>query len=186
MVRSVPSVLSNGVVVTTTDAASVDVERLYRANWHSLVRLAALLVDEVTAAEDVVQEAFIGLHRRSSALRTPDAALGYLRTSIVNGSRSALRHRQVARRHLSVVARDEVGRTVDAADHNLLIAAEHAELMAALRQLPRRQREVLTLRYWGQLSERDVAETLGVSVGTVKSTASRALDKLESLMGERR
>lgn len=172
--------------MVTTDTAPVNLEGLYRENWHTLVRLAALLVDDVSAAEDVVQEAFIGLHRRSSALRTPDAALGYLRTSIVNGSRSALRRRQVARRHLAAVGRDELGRVTESADHHLLIAAEHTELMQALRTLPRRQREVLTLRYWGRLSEKELAETLGVSVGTVKSTASRGLDMLEKLMGDHR
>lgn len=172
--------------MVTAETAPLDLEGLYRANWHGLVRLAALLVGDVAAAEDIVQEAFVGLHRRSSALRNPDAAIGYLRTSIVNGSRSALRRRQLARRHLSAVARDEADRVADSADRNLLIAAEHAELAHALHRLPRRQREVLTLRYWGRLSEREIATTLGVSVGTVKSTASRALDLLESLMGDHR
>jgi len=104
----------------------------------------------------------------------------------VNGSRSALRRRQVARRRLTSIAYTESGRVADSADQGLLIAAEHAELMHALQQLPRRQREVLTLRYWGRLSEKELAEAMGISVGTVKSTASRALDTLEKLMGDHR
>ena len=101
-----------------------------------------------------------------------DAALSYLRTSVVNGARSRLRHRKVVRRHLSVAGPLEPV-DVPAADQGVIVATEHAALITALRALPRRQREVLVLRYWHGLSEREIATTLSVSVGTVKSSASR-------------
>jgi len=68
------------------------------------------------------------------------------------------------------------------ADDAVMLAEEHREVMAALRRLPRRQREVLVLRYWSELSEVQIAQTLGISAGAVKSTASRGLDALERLI----
>jgi RNA polymerase sigma-70 factor (sigma-E family) len=169
--------------VSIANVIPVDVEELYRAQWHAMVRLAALLVDDVGSAEDVVQDAFIGLHRRAGQLRSADAALAYLRTSIVNGSRSVLRRRQVARRHLRLVQAQPGVQVVAPADQPLIVADENRELIAAVRLLPRRQREVLILKYWSHLSDAEIAANLGVSVSTVKSTASRGIDALESRLG---
>lgn len=157
-------------------ASRVGFEELYAAQWRNMVRLAVLLVDDRSAAEDVVQEAFVGVYRRPP--RDPDAVVAYLRACVVNGARSALRRRATAPKHVS-------GRGVVVTDHPddvLPIAAEHADLIAALRQLPRRQREVLVLRYWSRLSEAEIAAALGVSLGTVKSTARRGLQALETIM----
>jgi RNA polymerase sigma-70 factor (sigma-E family) len=169
--------------VSIANVIPVDVEELYRAQWHAMVRLAALLVDDVGSAEDVVQDAFIGLHRRAGQLRSADAALAYLRTSIVNGLRSVLRRRQVARRHLRLVQAQPGVQVVAPADQPLIVADENRELIAAVRLLPRRQREVLILKYWSHLSDAEIAANLGVSVSTVKSTASRGIDALESRLG---
>jgi RNA polymerase sigma-70 factor (sigma-E family) len=166
--------------VESTPSTLLDLDALYTKQWRPMVRLALLLVDDVGSAEDVVQDAFVSMHRRPP--RDADAAIAYLRTSVVNGARSVVRRRIVARKNLADLDRGYV----EAADHALLVAAEHAEVIAALRRLPRRQREVLVLRYWGRLSEAEIAQTLGVSTGTVKSTASRALDVLESMLGESR
>ena len=163
----------------------VDIATLYDAHWHAMVRLAVLLVDDRAEAEDVVQDAFLALQRRARHLRHATAAVGYLRTSVVNGARSRLRRRLVARRHLAERSPHltELEQTTHGADHEVLVAAQHAEMIDALRDLPRRQREVLCLRYWCGLSEAEIAETLGISKGTVKSTASRGLDALEQKLG---
>jgi RNA polymerase sigma-70 factor (sigma-E family) len=159
----------------------VDVQLLYRAHWRYLVRLAVLLVDDVTSAEDVVQDAFVALHRKADTLRDPDAALGYLRTSVLNLSRSVIRRRQVARKHLKVAEPEATA----AADHDVLLRDEHRAALAAVRSLPARQSEVLVLRYWAGLSEREIAETLGISAGSVKSAASRGMATLQKrLRGE--
>lgn len=153
-----------------------DVESLYAAHRLPLVRLALLLVDQQQLAEEVVQDAFAGLVARGP-LRDPDAALGYLRTAVVNRSRSVLRRRRTARAH--VPRRDLV--PVDPADRAVL-AEEHREVLAALDTLAPRQREVVVLRYWSGLSEAQIAATLGISRGAVKSTASRALRALETTL----
>jgi RNA polymerase sigma-70 factor (sigma-E family) len=167
------------VEIGTVDG--LDLESLYATQWTRLVRLAVLLVDDVGLAEDVVQDAFISLHRHQANLRSTAAAAGYLRTSVVNGARTQLRRRLMSRRHLVTLA--DRASTVEGADAAVILTEQSQELLAQLRRLPRRQREVLVLRYWAHLSETEIAETLGVSVGTVKSSASRGLDALETKLG---
>jgi len=152
-------------------------EALYLTQRLAMVRLAILLVDDLPSAEDVVQDAFAALHTRWAQLRDPHAAAGYLRTSVVNGARSTLRRRRTARGYVPPPELAEPG-----ADDAVLLAEEHREVLAALRRLPRRQREVLVLRYWSDLSEVQIAQTLGISTGAVKSAASRGLDALERLI----
>lgn len=156
-----------------TDAA---VELLYAAHWRRLVRLAYLLVHDQLLAEDVVQDAFVAVHGRWSRLQQPDLAVAYLHRSVVNGSRSALRHRAVEVRKAPVVA-------VPARyDDGLDAAMTRDVVLDALRELPRRQREVVVLRYYLDLSEADIAAALGISRGAVKSHSSRGLAALRSTL----
>ncbi len=153
---------------------------LYRDHRMRLVRLAILLVDEPATAEDVVQEAFAGLHRHWSGLRDEAAALGYLRTAVVNGARSVLRRRRTAREYVPPHQA-----TARSAESLAMLSAEHQAVVDALGTLPPRQREVLVLRYYGGLSEAEIAESTGISRGTVKSTASRALDAVARVLAGR-
>ncbi|WP_347239631.1 SigE family RNA polymerase sigma factor [Streptomyces sp. L2] len=152
----------------------VVIEDLYHHRRLSLVRLALLLVDDLPTAEDVVQDAFTALFRRHGhrlgSLDNPEA---YLRTSVVNGARSVLRRRRTARAHTP-----EPEQHAPAPEEDVLLHEDHQEVLAALGTLTPRQREVLVLRYWSHLTEAEIASTLGLSRGTVKSTASRALDAL--------
>jgi RNA polymerase sigma-70 factor (sigma-E family) len=157
--------------------APLTLEDLYRQHRMRLVRLATLLVDEPATAEDVVQEAFTGLYRNWAKLRDGAAAVGYLRTAVVNGSRSVLRRRKTARDYVpphAVNARS--------AESLAMLSTEHQSVVNALGLLPPRQREVLVLRYYGGLSEAEIAEAAGISKGTVKSTASRALEALQQVI----
>lgn len=153
------------------------VEDLYAQHRLGLVRLAMLLVDDVQSAEDVVQDAFAAFVGKERRLRDSEAALAYLRTSVVNGSRSALRRRRTARGYTPPHEPDRP----DPSDHAVL-AEEHREVLSAMNRLAPRQREVLVLRYWSGLSEIEIADALGISRGSVKSTASRAMDALESML----
>jgi RNA polymerase sigma-70 factor (sigma-E family) len=170
---------------TTSDPVDASIEAridaLYVTHRLYLVRMAAMLVDDVASAEDVVQDAFYALYRRPGSLRDPEAALGYLRICVVNGCRSLLRRRRTARSHLPIADPE----ATDAADAAMLLSEEHRELLAAVRRLPRRQQEVLALRYWSDLSEAQISAALGISRGAVKSTASRAIERLSTLLGER-
>jgi RNA polymerase sigma-70 factor (sigma-E family) len=176
-----PATAGTPVVPADASTPTLDLHALYRAHWRYLVRLAVLLVDDIASAEDVVQDAFVALHRRAGALRDPDAALGYLRTSVLNLSRSVLRRRQTVRKHVRVAEPDHG----PGADHDVLLRDEHRAAVRALHRLPRYQREVLVLRYWSGLSEREIAQTLGIAQGSVKSAASRGLAALQHLLEDR-
>ncbi|MBO2453159.1 SigE family RNA polymerase sigma factor [Actinomadura barringtoniae] len=145
---------------------------LFEGNFHGLVRLARLLgADD---PEDLVQDAFVRLHRKRAMLRDPNASLAYLRTSVCNACRSRVRHLRMARRRHPQLVPDHVR----SAEHQAVDRDDIRRLLAAVERLPRRQREVLVLRYWLDLTERETAETLGIAVGTVKATASRAIAAL--------
>jgi RNA polymerase sigma-70 factor (sigma-E family) len=149
------------------------VTALYAAHYRSLVRLAALLLRDVDAAEEIVQDAFVAMHGAWRRLRDPDKALAYLRQAVVNRSRSALRHRKVAERRQPQPMPDAAS-----AEYGALAALEHQAVLQALRRLPARQREALVLRYYLDLSEAEIAATMGVSRGAVKSHTSRGMATL--------
>ena len=155
-----------------------DLLRLYGECRLPMLRLAVLLTDDPATAEDVVHDAFVAVQSRWASV-DPAAARAYLRVAVVNTARSVVRRAIVARRHRRC-AEPEAG---PAADDGLVLAEEHREVWEAVRSLPRRQREVLVLRYWSGLSEEQIATALGVSRGTVKSTASRGLDAVQKTLG---
>lgn len=151
----------------------LDLESAYREHYRSLVRLASVLLDDIGTCEEIVQEAFVQVWRRGPALREPDRLPAYLRSAVLNGARSALRHRSVSERHLHVAPDPAPG-----AEATALAGDADGEVIAALRSLPERQREVLSLRYYLDLSEVDIARALGISTGSVKTHASRGLAAL--------
>lgn len=158
------------------DRRTEAVTALFLAHHRRLVGLATLLVDDRETAEDVVQEAFAGLHRRWHLLRDPEAAVTYLNQSVVNRGRDGLRRRLRTSGVLRVLA-DEP-RTTCSAEESALDHDEVDQLRHAVRDLPRRQRQVTVLRYYLGQSEAEIADTLGISRGSVKRHATRALSAL--------
>ncbi|HEX9041409.1 MAG TPA: SigE family RNA polymerase sigma factor [Trebonia sp.] len=158
------------------DASDV-VTELYAGHYKRLVRLALLLVHDVQTAEDVVQDAFWAMHLAWRRLRDADKALAYLRQSVVNRSRSVLRHRKVVDMHQPKPAPDE-----PSAEHAVLVLLERSAVVSALRLLPERQREAIVLRYYADLSEADIARAMGISRGAVKSHTARAMAALKSIL----
>ncbi|MEU6325902.1 SigE family RNA polymerase sigma factor [Streptomyces sp. NPDC047049] len=157
------------------------ISELYHAHRLTMVRLAVLLVDDRATAEDVVQDAFAALYKRhGERLGEVDNALAYLRTAVVNAARSVLRRRRTARGYTPPYEAD-----APSAEERIVLDEEHREVFAALNGLTARRREVLVLRYWGDLTEAQIAATLGISRGAVKSIASRALNSLEKILKER-
>ncbi len=161
--------------------AEAAVTALYQVHAVGLIRLAVVMLGDRPAAEDVVQDAFAGLYRRWNHLSGTDRALGYVRASVLNGCRSRLRARVRDER----LASAGPATSADAsAEQAVLIGEEHAAVLAALRRLPDRQREALVLRYYLDLSEPEIAASMGIGRGTVKSTTSRALAALGRLLKE--
>jgi RNA polymerase sigma factor (sigma-70 family) len=151
------------------------IEALFRQHRLPLVRLAILLTSDREATEDLVQDAFISLAPKLSSLSNQESAASYLRVATVNKCRCHLRRRMLARRHPSLLDLDLSG---DAVVDSVIASEEHREILRLVATLSRRQREVIVLHYWSGLTEAQLAETLGVSAGTVKTTASRALANL--------
>jgi RNA polymerase sigma-70 factor (sigma-E family) len=146
------------------------VSELYQAHALGLTRVAKLLVGDQPSAEDVVQEAFINLYRALPRLSDRDQILPYLRTCVINGSRSVLRTRR--RALLRKVHHEPHASSAESA---AMLGEDRRALLAAVARLPRRAREVLVLRYYLDLPDQEIAAALGVSRGTVSSTASRGL-----------
>jgi RNA polymerase sigma-70 factor (sigma-E family) len=162
--------------------AAAAVTAIYQVHAAGFRKLAMVMLGDLRAAEDVVQDAFCGLYRRWHHLDDPAKALQYVRSAVLNSCRTHLRTRgRTQRRDLSLAHSD-----APSAEEGALLAEEHREVLAALRRLPPRQREALVLKYYLGLSEADIAATMAVSPGTVKSTTSRALSALGRLLGERR
>ncbi|MDX6288083.1 MAG: hypothetical protein QOG53_3568 [Frankiales bacterium] len=161
----------------TRVSADDAVTDLYSAHYRPLVRTAALLLGNTAVAEEVVQDAFVAMHGRWNRLRDPGKAAAYLRSAVINRSRSALRRRVVEDRN-----RPLPGVDAPSAEYGALAMLERDRVMGALRELPARQREALVLRYYADLSEADIAEAMGISRGAVKSHASRGLAALRQTL----
>ena len=175
--RSAQLTLGGAVAAYTGWDADEALTELYTTHYATLVRMAALLLHDRDGAEEVVQDAFVAMHGTWRRLRNPDAGLAYLRRSVVNRSRSALRRRRTVEKYAPPPLADTAS-----AEHAALSRLEHADLLAALRRLPRRQREVLVLRYYLDLAETDIAAALGITRGSVKSHASRAMTALRTAL----
>lgn len=162
-------------------AGPADLTALFRRRHAELVRLAVLLVGDKPTAEDVVQDVFARLHTRRLRGSQGDDSLPYIRAAVLNGCRSHLRRRVVAQRFLG----SQAGQVTQvSAEQELMRAEERRQIIEALAALPTRRREVLVLRYYLGLSEAEIAKVLGISAGTVKSTAARGLAALAKRLGE--
>ena len=150
-----------------------DVAELYAQHRLPLTRLAVLMLGDVPSAEDAVQEVFAKLWSQSELLERVASPSSYLRTAVVNRARSVQRRRKTEREYRPWFVPD-----VEAAEATAMLPMEHREVVEAVRELPTRQREVMVLRYWGDLSEADIAATLGITRGTVKSATSRGMQTL--------
>jgi RNA polymerase sigma-70 factor (sigma-E family) len=165
---------------TSETGLSVDV--LFAAHYERLVRVAWLLVRDDGRAEELVQDAFVDLVERRPRLLTVSDAGGYLYVSVLNRSRSALRRVRTTRAVLERLGNEPHPGPETSAEASALRAFERQRVLDALATLPRRQREVLVLRHYAQLSEAETAETLGVSRGSVKSHGARGLRALRPLL----
>jgi RNA polymerase sigma-70 factor (sigma-E family) len=155
---------------------------LYRAHYRSLVKLASLLVDDVGTCEEIVQDAFVAVHRRGLDDLDEGKVLPYLRSAVLNGARSQLRKREVRRRLRPVPD----AASTPSPERGAELSADRQQVLDALRALPDRQREVLVLRYWADLSEAEIARTLDIAPGSVKTHARRGLEALAARLEDLR
>jgi RNA polymerase sigma-70 factor (sigma-E family) len=155
-----------------------DFADVYATHHREAVRLAYLLCGDSYRAEDAVAEAFVKVYRqwRIGRITQPRA---YIRRAVVNEVNSRFRRLALERRQAAVRSGDDRGPR--ACDEQV---ADADAMIMALLQLPVRQRTAIVLRYYLDLSERDAATAMGVSVGTVKSSVSRGLERMRALVRE--
>src|SRR5690242_8337877 len=188
MTSGEPEAVPGRPIKVTTDALLVDaslesvsgewdaaraVTEIYTTHYRSLVRLAVPLVRDVATAEEIVQDSFIAMHAAWRRLRDNEKALSYLRQSVVNRSRSALRHRVTVNR----TAPD-----LTAAEQDALTLRERSAVIAALRALPAKQREAVVLRYYADLSDAQIASAMGISIGAARRHINRAILSLRTVL----
>ena len=166
------------------DTAIPNLSDLFRRHQAELVRLAVLLVRDQQTAEDVVQDVFARIHARGNAAANLDHALTYLRAAVLNGCRSVLRRQALGRRLGGRCDWPAAPAACGSAEQEVIRIEERRQVLTALAALPARRREVLVLRYYLNLSETEIAATLGISAGTVKSTAARGIAALARSLGE--
>jgi RNA polymerase sigma-70 factor (sigma-E family) len=154
------------------------VAALYQTTAVALIRLAYVILSDQQAAEDVVHEAFCRLYQHWDGLADADRAPGYVRASVLNGCRSALRRREVRRRRVMYEL------PAASAETAALGSAERDEVIRAVDQLPGRQREALVLRFYLELPDEEIARLMGVRPSTVRSTMHRALDAVGQALRE--
>jgi RNA polymerase sigma-70 factor (sigma-E family) len=169
------------VDVMVGQAADLATEALFRERYSEMVGLAALLLNDRHTAEEVVQDAFAKFHLARRRINDPDKQVSYLRSIVCNHARGKLRRWGVERR-LRPVPEPEAAPDADAA----LARHRRDTVAAALAVLPRRQRECVVLRYWLDLPEREIADTLGIAAGSVKSHLHRGLAALETSLEDLR
>ena len=177
MPPSVPAPAMIAEPATASWSADEAVTELYIGHYQGLVRLAAFLVRDTQTAEEVVQDAFIAMRDGWQRLRDGEKALAYLRQAVVNKARSVLRHRNVVDRNMQKAPPD-----MPSAEHGALVLLERSAVVSALRELPERQREAIVLRYYADLSEAEIADTMRISRGAVKSHTARGMAALRSAL----
>ena len=163
------------------EGADALVAALFAAEATRLVSLARFFVDDRTAAEDLVQEAFIRLSRSAHRIRDPERAAAYLRSIVINLARDHNRRGLVSLRHRPPAVLDE-----PSAEETAAARESRSEVVQALRQLPHRQRDCLVLRYYLDLPVDQIATTLGISPNSVKTHVQRGMRTLASTLEVKR
>lgn len=167
------------------DGVVGDVERrqlvveLFEAEIGALVRLARIFTDDKNAAEDLVQEAFIRLYRSAHRIEHDAKSAAYLRSIVLNLARDHNRRGLLSLRHLQSA---ELSDGPESPDDMVVRTESQAEVIDALRSLSLRQRECLVLRFYFDLSEREIASTLGISSNSVKTHCQRGMASMRALL----
>ena len=163
------------------DRRRVEFEQFVADSTDSLLRTAYLVVGDLAESEDLVQECFVIVAKRWPRVRSMEHPRAYARRVLLNLALDGSARR--SRRRLELEQADTIDERFDERSSGELTAVDtRSALVAALARLPPRQRAVLVLRYFEDLSESETAAALQCSVGTVKSTASRALARLQSTL----
>lgn len=155
------------------------VERVYHAEARNLVRLARVFTDDRTGAEDIVQEAFIRLFHASDRITDPEKSAAYVRSIVLNLARDHNRRGLMSLRHQDAMVDHRVP---EQPDEKITRSESNAEVLDALALLSPRQRDCLVLRFYMEMSEKEIATTLQISPNSVKTHCRRGLAALSATL----
>jgi RNA polymerase sigma-70 factor (sigma-E family) len=155
------------------------VATLFRQEGAALVRMARIFTDDRNAAEDLVQEAFIRLHRNAHRIKDPNKVAPYLRSIVLNLARDHNRRGLMSLRHQESIALPAVP---EAPEDRIMAGDDEQLVLEGLRSLPARQRDCMVLRFYFDLTEREIGETLGISPNSVKTHCRRGMAALRDRM----
>jgi RNA polymerase sigma-70 factor (sigma-E family) len=157
------------------------IRALYTERHAEMVRFATFLTGDAHAAEDLTQEAFVKVYDAWERIDDPERAVAYLRATIVNLTRGRHRRQVVADRnqqpHLSIVA---------SAEDDAMGRVDRDTVLAAVAALPHRQRACVVMKHWLRMTEGEIATTLELSIGSVRTHTKRGVDALQRTLGEQR
>jgi RNA polymerase sigma-70 factor (sigma-E family) len=174
------AVVDRAVAFVSSKDRDALVTELFAAEGARLVRMARLFTDDRNAAEDLVQEAFIRLHRAAHRIKDPAKAAPYLRSIVINLARDHNRRGLMSLRHQEALP---AGTAPDAPEDVLLLDEQRERIVAELRELSPRQRDCLLLRFYLELTEVEAGEVLGISSNSVKTHCRRGMEALRRRMG---
>ncbi|MET9378100.1 SigE family RNA polymerase sigma factor [Streptomyces sp. NPDC003035] len=161
------------------DDSATEFHDFFERHYAELARLAHMLTGEADGADDLAADAMVALWHRWDRVRSADHPVAYARGVVANLARSRIRGAVRERRRVALFW-DRRSERVDDPDVPVVV-----DVQTALRALPFRKRACVVLRHAFDLSERDTALALGISVGTVKSQTSKGMAELQSLLGPR-
>ena len=181
MTQWLMTAVDRAVSLVTTKERDTLVTDLFAAEGARLVRMARLFTDDRNAAEDLVQEAFIRLHRAAHRIKDPAKAAPYLRSIVINLARDHNRRGLMSLRHQEALP---AGSTPEAPEDALVLDEQKRQIIEQLRELSPRQRDCILLRYYLELTEVETGEALGISNNSVKTHTRRGMDALRARLGE--
>lgn len=173
--------LDQAVSLVTSAARDTLVAELFAAESTNLVRMARLFTDDRNAAEDLVQESFIRLHRSAHRIKDPSKAAAYLRSIVINLARDHNRRGLMSLRHQEALP---AGSTPDAPEDVLALDERRRQVIDELRELSPRQRDCIVLRFYLEMSEQETAEVLGISKNSVKTHSRRGMEAMRARLDE--
>ena len=166
-------------------SARAGIVELYQLEFRSMARLAYLLCGDMQQADDLTHDAFVRLYEHWDRVADPSRRVGYLRSIVVNLAHSAHRREATARRHVtqSVLAAGGGTTSSTSAEDEAIWRSARPDVMAALAALPDRQRTAVVLRHWLRMTETEIAEAMGCSVGSVRTHVARGHQTLAQRLG---
>ena len=175
--------VSSRAEVGSISVARTGIVELYQAEFRPMARLAYLLCGDTQQADDLTHDAFVRMYEHWDRVADPTRRVGYLRSIVVNLAHSAHRRKVTARRHEFLPVLVGGGSTSPSTEDEAIWRSSRPDVVSALAALPDRQRTAVVLRHWWRMTESEIADTMGCSIGSVRTHVARGHQALALRLG---